>query len=169
MAKSYISCIILLFCTILIETAILSNITILPAVPDLLLICVLYISVLNGRTQGEIVGFCSGFFLDLLSGVPLGFNCLIRTIIGYLSGILGYAINCQGFFVPALFGFLATLLKFLLVWLVSFFYPAIVNTSHIISFTFLFELLCNTLLTPILFMFFSLFNSFFSIKYEEHI
>jgi rod shape-determining protein MreD len=36
---------------------------------------------------GQIAGFFSGLFKDFLSPAPLGMNCLIRTLIGALTGI----------------------------------------------------------------------------------
>ena len=61
MTKSVFISAFILFCTALVETAILSNITVLPAVPDLLLLCSVYLSLLNGRGTGEADGFISGF------------------------------------------------------------------------------------------------------------
>ena len=53
----------------LVQSAILSNMTFLPAVPDLCLICVLYFSLHNGKLFGEVNGFLSGVFLDFLSAI----------------------------------------------------------------------------------------------------
>ena len=86
--KSFgISCLFLLG-FVLFETAVLSNIVILPVVPDLLLICSLYFSLQNGRLFGVASGFTGGLFLDFVSACPFGFNCLLRTIIGYVAGFL---------------------------------------------------------------------------------
>lgn len=158
--KSYVSGILLLFSTVIIEIAILSNITVLPSVPDLALISLLFISLKSGRTQGQILGFISGLFLDLMSGMPLGFNCIIRTAIGYTVGIFGYSINSDGIFIPALFGFCGTIMKSLLAFVVSILFPSILNASGIFSANFIFEIACNTILTPIVFRFFMLLNSF---------
>ena len=165
MTKSYITSILILFCTVLIETAILSNIAILPAVPDIMLICILYFSTINGRIAGETTGFVSGLFLDFLSGSPFGFNCLYRTLIGYLSGLLGKSFNFEGFFMPAILGGAATLLKSFLVFLIALFYPAVHASYRIFSVSFIFEFLCNALLTPLIFKFLSLFRS--SIEFPQ--
>ena len=85
MLKSFSVSALILLCFSLLETAILSNISVLPAVPDLVLLCVLYFSLINGRMYGESTGFISGLFLDFLSGAPFGFNCVLRTLIGYLG------------------------------------------------------------------------------------
>jgi rod shape-determining protein MreD len=165
MTKSYVTSIIILFCTVLIETAILSNISILPSIPDLMLISVLYFSTINGCIAGEITGFASGLFLDFLSGSPFGFNCLYRTLIGYLSGLLGKSFNFEGFLMPAILGGIATLLKAFLVFLIALFYPSVHASYRIFSVSFIFELLCNVFLTPLMFKFFSLFKS--SIEFPQ--
>jgi len=86
MIKSFTVSSTIILCLLMIETAILSNISALPVVPDLLLLSTIYFSLVNGRTYGQLSGFASGLLLDFVSGVPLGFNCLYRTIIGYAAG-----------------------------------------------------------------------------------
>lgn len=64
----------------MVETAILSNLSFLPAVPDLVLLASLYIVMMNGKTAGVILGFVSGLILDFITGCPFGYNCLLRTL-----------------------------------------------------------------------------------------
>ena len=125
MFKSFLCSFLILLCSVIVETSILSNISFLPAVPDLVLICVLYFSFLNGKNYGQVSGFLSGLLLDFLSGSPLGFNCLYRTVIGYLSGVFRRTINSSGFIVPSVIGLLATILKVFLIWLISLFFKSI--------------------------------------------
>src|SRR5574344_292224 len=159
MTKSYVTSVIILFCTVLIETAILSNIAILPAVPDIMLICVLYFSTINGRIAGETTGFVSGLFLAFLSGSPFGFNCLYRTLIGYLAGLLGKSFNFEGFLMPAILGGVFTLLKIFLVFIIAILYPSVHVSYRIFSVSFIFEFVCNALFTPLIFKFLSIFRS----------
>ena len=79
MIRRWITIICILLVAALLETALLSNIIFLPAVPDLLLLIVLYLSVYNGSLTGETAGFVSGLMLDFLTAAPLGLNCLLRT------------------------------------------------------------------------------------------
>ena len=88
MIKSALWSLLFSFCFLIIETAILSNIVFLPVVPDLVLICLIYVSFYNGCSAGEIHGFFTGFMIDFLSAAPLGLNSLIRTIIGFLTGLI---------------------------------------------------------------------------------
>ena len=166
MFKSFLCSFLILLCSVIVETSILSNISFLPAVPDLALICVLYFSFLNGKNYGQVSGFLSGLLLDFLSGSPLGFNCLYRTVIGYLSGVFRRTINASGFLVPSVIGLLATILKVFLIWLISLFFKSI-KIYNIFTFSFLFELVINVLLTPLMFKFLNSFRRILNIHEEE--
>ena len=167
MLKSFsVSALILLFFVVF-ETAILSNLLILPAVPDLLLIVTLYVSVHNGRLFGVSSGFLSGLFLDFLSASPFGLNCLLRTIIGYVTGLFNKTLNMSGFFLPVLIGFLATLFKVLLVGIVSIFFVDSVVPYTLLSKEFLFEITANSLLTPLVFKFLSIFSGVILLNPEK--
>lgn len=166
MFKSFLCSFLILLCSVIVETSILSNISFLPAVPDLVLICVLYFSFLNGKNYGQVSGFLSGLLLDFLSGSPLGFNCLYRTVIGYLSGVFRRTINSSGFLVPSVIGLLATILKVFLIWLISLFFKSI-KIYNIFTFSFLFELVMNVLLTPLMFKFLNSFRRILNIHEEE--
>ena len=166
MFKSFLCSFLILLCSVIVETSILSIISFLPAVPDLVLICVIYFSFLNGKNYGQVSGFLSGLLLDFLSGSPLGFNCLYRTVIGYLSGVFRRTINSSGFIVPSVIGLLATILKVFLIWLISLFFKSI-KIYNIFTFSFLFELVMNVLLTPLMFKFLNSFRRILNIHEEE--
>lgn len=160
MLKSYLFSIFILLCAVLIETAVLSNIAVLPAVPDLLLICSLFFALNNGSLFGETMGFTSGLFVDFLSGAPFGLNSLVRTIIGYVSGLFKKVLNIKSFFVLFLIGFGATLVKAGLIYFASILFPNMINSYNIFSLIFVFELGVNSFLTPIIFKFLDCFSKF---------
>lgn len=162
MAKSILISTFILLCTTIIESSILSNIAFLYVVPDLVLICSIYFSMINGRVLGETTGFISGLFLDFITGVPFGFNCLLRTIIGYLYGFLSNSVIITGIIMPMVTTGVATILKHFLVWIISLFFPSI-NATGFISYDFLFEFVANIVLAPFIFKFLSLFKSSLSI------
>lgn len=166
MIKSFSISTLIVLCASLIESTVLTNITSLPAIPDLVLICVLYFSIENGKLMGETTGFVSGLLLDFLSACPFGLNCLLRTILGYLGGLFNKTLNTDGFFVPALLGLCATIIKALLLWIISFLYPSAVVAYNPFTLLFLFELLFNTVLTPFIFKFLSLFHTSLLLKPE---
>ncbi|MBO6218855.1 rod shape-determining protein MreD [Treponema sp. UBA3813] len=167
MFKSFFVSVLILLCVVIFETAILSNLLFLPAVPDLLLIVSLYLSVHNGKIFGVSSGFVSGLFLDFLSVSPFGLHCLLRTIIGYVMGIFNKTLNMNGIFLPILIGFIATLIKVLLVFVISVFFPDSVIPYSIFSKAFLFELCANSILTPLVFKFLGSFSGMILLEPEK--
>ena len=159
MLKSFLITTVILFSATIIESSILSNISFLLVVPDLVLICCIYVSLLNGKVYGEVSGFISGVFLDFITGVPLGLNCVYRTIIGYICGIFSNTIIISGLVIPMTSVGLATICKKLLIFLISLFFPKLnLNNYSIISYYFLFEFCTNIILAPIVFKFLSFFR-----------
>lgn len=165
MIKSLFISTLFLFAATIIESSILSNISFLIIVPDLVLICSIYFSLLNGKLYGEISGFISGFFLDFITGVPLGLNCLFRTIIGYISGIFSDTIIISGLIIPVVSVGIGTVAKKLLLFMISLVFPKLnLNLYGFISYEFLFEFIANMLLAPLVFKFLSFFKQQLSIK-----
>ena len=164
-----ISTTIVILLAALIKHAILSNIVYLPAVPDLSLICVLFISLQNGKLFGETSGFFSGLCLDFLGAGPFGLNCLYRTLIGYCGGIFNKVLNPEGLITPALLVRAATVLKAILLLSISILFPMV--HIHFSPFTtvFLWELAGNTLLGPIIFKLLNLFKKFIVVRPEATI
>ncbi|MDD7014962.1 MAG: rod shape-determining protein MreD [Spirochaetales bacterium] len=158
MLKSLCFSTLVFLCASLFDAAILSNITILPALPDLSLLCLLYIAINNGKLAGETCGFISGLFIDFLSAAPFGLNCIIRTLIGYLCGIFAKTLNLNGIFIPAALGFIVTIFKALVVWVLSLLFPGSVISYNPISWLFLTEVVLNTVLTPLIFKILSIFK-----------
>ena len=167
MIKSFTVTAIILLGAVILETAILSNMLFLPAVPDLLLIISLYISVNNGKLFGVSSGFLSGLFLDFLSISPFGLNCFLRTIIGYIAGTFNKTLNMNGIFLPILIGFIATLIKVLIIWVISIFFQNSVNPYNLLSKSFCFEIAANSLLTPLVFKFLDIFNALILLDPEK--
>lgn len=167
--KSSITSITVILLAALIENAILSNIIYLPAIPDICLICVLFISLQNGKFFGEATGFFSGLCLDFLGAGPFGLNCLFRTIIGYLGGIFNKVIRTDGIFTPALLVFLASLAKALLLLFITFLFPMVKINFSPFTQIYLWEIAENTLLGPILFKLLGLFKKYIVVKTEAAI
>ena len=112
----------------------------------------MYFSLLNGKIVGETTGFISGILLDFVTGIPFGFNCLFRTIIGYVAGIFAKNVIISGFILPMLCVGIATIAKTLMVELLGVLFPNVhIYIAGIISYDFLFEFIENVLLAPFVF------------------
>lgn len=159
MTKSILVSTFILLCAVIIESSILSNIAFIYVVPDLVLICSIYFSMLNGKVVGESTGFISGIFLDFITGIPFGFNCIYRTIIGYVFGIFSKTIIISGLVMPMLSVGIATIAKTLMVHFLALLFPNVhIYIAGIISYDFLFEFIENVLLAPFIFKFLSFFR-----------
>lgn len=152
MAKSFIVSTLILFFTAILEASIFSNISFLIVVPDFLLICSIYFSLLNGKLYGETTGFLSGLFLDFITGVPLGLNCILRTILGYIFGLFSETVIISGIIMPVLSVGVGTLAKRLILILIGILFPSCnVNIYGFVSTQFLFEFCANVVLAPFIF------------------
>ncbi|MBQ3671247.1 MAG: rod shape-determining protein MreD [Treponema sp.] len=158
MVRSFLISLLILICFALFETSILSNLLFLPAMPDFLMICVLYFSACNGKVFGVVTGFSSGLVLDFLTASPFGFHCLLRTLIGYLSGLFNRSINLSGVLVPVAFALIATVAKKILIILISVTFMSVSSGVPFLSMSFLFELLANGIFAPIVFKFLDIFS-----------
>ncbi|MBQ9630323.1 MAG: rod shape-determining protein MreD [Treponema sp.] len=157
--KNYFVSAFVFLCVILVQTAILSNILFLPVIPDLALLCLLFFATQNGKISGEINGFVSGLFLDFLSGAPLGFNCIYRSLIGYITGAMGRFFSAEGIFMTSLYAFFGTLLKSIFIHIILVLFPHIIGSYPFWSLRFLYEIIANIIFAPLMFKFLNLFSS----------
>lgn len=164
MLKSFLISSFILLCATIVESSILSNISFLFVVPDLVLMCSIYFGLLNGKLFGETTGFVSGILLDFITGIPYGFNCLIRTIIGYICGIFSDTIIISGILMPMISVGVGTIAKTLLIELVALFFPNVnIYVTGFISNEFLFEFIENIVLAPFVFKFLGFFKRYLTI------
>ncbi|MBI9100827.1 MAG: rod shape-determining protein MreD [Spirochaetales bacterium] len=134
---------------VLLQTTLFRFIEVKGVSPDIVLIFVVFSANSKGAFRGEIVGFTSGLLEDLLSLAPLGFNSLIKTVIGYLFGKTRGKILFDPFLLPLLYILIATLIKELLSFLVSFLFLR--DGSGYFNISFLLQTGFNLVLTPFIF------------------
>ena len=157
-----------MFCFLLLETAVFSNLTYLPAIPDFLLIITLFVALNNGSLLAESTGFASGFLLDFLSASPLGLNALLRTILGFVFGLFHDVLNASSLLLQFVYGAIATIIKAIVVYIISFFFNGVVHYS-LFSQIFITEVLLNAIFTPLIFQFLSLFSEVLIVKPESRL
>lgn len=135
----------------LVQSVILSNVFFLPAIPDLVMLIVIYVSFLNNSIIGSSVGFISGLLLDFISAAPIGLNALTKSITGYITGKFVGKFNINAIIIPCVMAFGGTLFKFLIIFFVSFF----IKHTYIYNFInikiIFYELLVNIIFAPFLF------------------
>lgn len=84
---------ILILSCYLLQTTVFRTLELGQAAPNLLLILTMSFGFMQGKKDGLMVGFFSGFMIDLFHGEVLGFYALLYMILGYLSGFF-----CKIFF-----------------------------------------------------------------------
>jgi rod shape-determining protein MreD len=136
----------------------LSRLEIYHAVPDLALGILVFCAYNNGIMTGQLTGFFSGFLMDFLSAAPLGFNALIRTMVGFFTGLMKGTFFLDMFFLPMALCAGATLFKALLVLLLHFLFAGAIPAYPLWGPTLWVELILNTLSAPILFGFLKFFR-----------
>ena len=160
MAKRIVLTLVLILAALLLQSTVLSRLIVhIYAVPDLALSIMVYSAYLNGTMTGQLVGFFSGFLLDLLSASPLGLNAFVRTLAGALVGFIKDVFYLDYFFLPMALCAGATALKAILFFLLHLLFPEAVPSYALALPKFWVELGLNTLSAPLIFGFLRLFKS----------
>ena len=143
----------------ILQSTLLGHIALFNAVPDLALGILVYSAYINGTMTGQITGFVSGIMLDFLSASPLGFNALVRTIIGALTGLMKGTFFLDIFFLPMSLCAGATIAKALCRNLLHLVFPGSIPAYDFLVPVFWAELGLNILTAPLLFFILKLFRS----------
>jgi len=158
--RTTIFTVVALVICILLQSTILGRIAIRGVRPDLAMLVLVFVSVRRGPMVGQVSGFASGFLEDLMNVSPLGFHSLLRTVTGYLFGLLSGNVFIDPFLMPIILAVVATLLKGLLSGIVSALFG--IASSGFITFTgrIWIEMGYNGIVAPFLFALLNLFKVF---------
>jgi rod shape-determining protein MreD len=74
------------FCTVIIQQAVVSQVSIFGVSADLGPLVVMSVGLLAGSMTGAVMGFCTGLLIDLALYQTLGVSSLLYIAIGYWSG-----------------------------------------------------------------------------------
>jgi rod shape-determining protein MreD len=158
MGKNVIWATVFTLIAAILQSTLLSRLEIYHAVPDLALGILVFCAYNNGIMTGQLTGFFSGFLMDFLSAAPLGFNALIRTMVGFFTGLMKGTFFLDIFFLPMGLCAGATLFKALLVLLLHVLFAGAIPAYPLWGSTLWVELILNTLSAPILFGFLKFFR-----------
>jgi len=145
---------------ILLQSTVLKFIALRGVKPDLALIVLIFVSMRRGSMVGQVSGFATGFLEDVMNVSPLGFHSLMRTVIGYLYGMLSGNVFIDPFLMPIILTVVATLLKGVLAGIISAIFG--LTASGFITFTgrIWIEIGYNGVIAPFLFALLNLFKVF---------
>jgi rod shape-determining protein MreD len=168
MVKRVVWGVVFILAAALLQSTVFSRLAIyVHAVPDLALCILVFSAYVNGTMTGQLTGFFSGFLLDMLSSAPLGFNSLVRTLLGALSGLIKGTFYLDIFFLPMALCAGATVLKALIYYFLHLLFSGAVPVYVLTGYTFWVELGMNTFIAPLLFAFLKLFGSLLAAKSEK--
>lgn len=94
--------ILLLGAVVLLQTTVLGIVAVGGVTPDLQLILLVFLALRRGSMSGQLAGFAGGLLEDLVSLAPLGFHALVRTLVGFTSGLLHGLVRTNAIAVPVL-------------------------------------------------------------------
>jgi rod shape-determining protein MreD len=151
--KRYVVFIIFVVLAIFFQsTSLYDNINVRNAAPDFILIILCIAAFLSGPVPGEILGFVTGFVVDILSGGLLGLYAFTYTVIGYGVGLVGQRVLGKSVLITITLLFFVTLAKAAIL---SMFAALFLKPGYFGYFTkgmvFL-EAVMNGLIAPLLFL-----------------
>jgi rod shape-determining protein MreD len=117
-----------------------------------------YSAYVNGVMTGQYSGFFYGIAFDFISAAPLGLNAFVRAIIGALAGLMKGTFFLDVLLLPMLLCASATLLKALLLFLLSLLMGGAVHAYPLAAPVLWAEMVLNTFSAPFLFAFLKQFN-----------
>lgn len=147
----------------LFQATILTNISFLPAIPDIVLLVVLYVSFTNTSMTGSTIGFISGLLMDFLSAAPIGYNAMTKAITGFISGRFSGSFNMNKVILPVCLAFAGTFLKVLITAVLTVFFKKGIIPYDLLSSEFWLELIVNMACAPLVFGVLGLFPSLFTV------
>lgn len=151
MTRTIVAGSILTVLTVVGQTNLLRILEIRNVQPDLILIMVVFLAHHNGSLVGESVGFVAGMTEDFLSLAPPGFNALLRTLVGFITGATHSRMLLDPIFMPIILMVGATILKLVLGSLLSVLFAVEGSIDPLIPGRAVIEVVYTAVLGPILF------------------
>ena len=101
--------VIALVAAALLQVAVAPHLAIGGVVPNLLLLVVVTLALVEGPQAGASAGFAAGLVYDLLGSGPIGPAALVLVVIGHLAGLVHSNMFAEGWRLPVTVVFLASL------------------------------------------------------------
>lgn len=94
----------------LLQVAIAPHIAIGGIVPNMLLLVVVTLALVQGPRSGMVAGFSAGLIFDLLGTAPIGPGALVLCLVGFVAGSLQANTFAEGWTLPLVVLFIASLI-----------------------------------------------------------
>ncbi len=119
-AKKIIIIAILVIISFLLQTSVFPFFQIFGVVPNIVLILVVFVAVMNGSTSAMVVGFVCGLLIDAMYGTTLGIYAFFYMMIGYVNGYLHVLFFAEASFLPLVLVFVNDIVYHILTYIVFF-------------------------------------------------
>ncbi|HUX19642.1 MAG TPA: rod shape-determining protein MreD [Spirochaetia bacterium] len=136
---------------VVLQSTLLKNLRLFDVKPDIALVIFLLTSSRQGSFKAQITGFGTGLVQDFLSLSPIGFNALIRTVLGYLYGALKGKLFIDPIFFPILIAVIGTLLKYLFSYILMLMFISPAAAATVFSAHLWIEMGINSFIAPFIF------------------
>jgi rod shape-determining protein MreD len=136
---------------VILQSSILARITLFGVAPDLILVVVIVLGLVEGSLTGAISGFGGGLLRDFLLEGPIGLTGLAYLTVGYLVGLVRPYVPEDSVVTPVVAVGLGSVLGTTLFFLFSFLLGAAADPFTRIIKVVLLSSVYNTMLTPFVF------------------
>jgi len=142
---------ILIFTFVTTQVTLLNFISIFGVTPNLVIILIVSISLLEGRLHGATVGFFTGLCIDAVVGIALGYQALIGMLLGWALGNINKRVYKENVFIMGICTFISTILFESAIIFASYLYSLKIDFLVILKTIILPEALLNSLVGGIIF------------------
>ena len=111
--------VLLMGAALILQSTVLKLVAIAQIRPDLILLALFYIALLEGSYGAAVAGFCGGLVQDVYSPTTMGLNALCKTLIGFSLGYCQRGIFVESLLARSLILFAAVLIHDILYFLIS--------------------------------------------------
>ncbi|HWD08730.1 MAG TPA: rod shape-determining protein MreD [Actinomycetota bacterium] len=94
---------------LVVQTTVMPHLALFRVVPDLLLVVVICVGLVEGPSAGAVAGFGGGLLRDFLLNAPTGLSALAYLSVGYAVGAIRPYVQSSSFLVPFAGVFLGSL------------------------------------------------------------
>ena len=151
MLRSFFWMLGILFVILILQTTVLTYVSLWAVTPNLLLLLFVILSIQNGSIPALICGFIIGIPIDILAGNPVGYHSLLLTIFGYIFGLGKGKIFFDPLFIPAMMSLVVTFFYTVGLFLISTLFNLSKPFASFFNTSFMIELAYNVVAAPILY------------------
>ncbi len=119
-AKKIIIVAILIIIGFLLQTSVFPFFTLFGTIPNIILLLVVSVAVMNGSISAMIVGFICGLLIDIMYGGSLGIYAFFYMFLGYINGYFHVLFFAEASFLPLILVFINDFIYHILTYLIFF-------------------------------------------------